>query len=829
MYIYFIGSAIQPYEPFINANLGNENRTITKITRICSSDLTSQLESRMDLAIECGFGDDSKRVEASFYDPVHDQVIIVSGSSYRNWTICSYSMSEIEERFDRDWNMCQQATFHDGALNCEAATNAADLDDHCHIFTRKTDAFRMQTCSRFGQDAKRVYENCNLHQFAENSYRYGWLEDFRAVTGNVIGSVAANFEKIVSVLPDFENEAIFLGGYSGLSMLLLRVAWQTERLSSASHVFWKRRTFPTSRFPMCLNGNGKTLFILNSTKITTNRISCSGLYSTCDDLANGGWQDPLSCIWCPDEQRRAVTSSYDKFGCLHPITKACPPVVDHANRNENHSEWEVFGSNLDRMEDVEVYVCEQKCRVNRALSSSTKLLCVLADGTVQDAACNVRVVGRLEGYDGFTLEVKKTTHSVALMTDLSQHTKSPRTWKEVVAILAVVLILAVLGVIICLARKKMRKTKDGVSVAVSSSNFGEDAAIRHYFNKYDQCLADFVSPYEQMFRDIDERLKIDISSLHIEEEIGRGHFGIVSRATYNAPDGTTKKVACKILKQSIASVSDFITEGLTMDRFNHPNLMQLIGIAFTDGKIPIIVTDYMENGDLRTYLRDDSKVITLRSLLRFACQIAEGMKHLHMCRSVHCDLAARNCMLDANLCIKIGDFGLCRRVSDESEAYEPSNKHRDVPFPWMAPETMISETFTFQNDVWAYGVVLWELTTRGLTPYAGKKGIEIMEFLRSNKRLQMPEYCPAQLYYQIMLPCWHADPQSRPSFADLVVLLNDLVDSMESNQSQQLCSNYEKVHVVGVIEEHKPLRAPFTMPKQNTWKNGHQIRDQRCG
>ncbi|KIH68687.1 hypothetical protein ANCDUO_00973 [Ancylostoma duodenale] len=156
------------------------------------------------------------------------------------------------------------------------------------------------------------------------------------------------------------------------------------------------------------------------------------------------------------------------------------------------------------------------------------------------------------------------------------------------------------------------------------------------------------------------------------------------------------------------------------------------------------------------------------------------------------DLFAPAKMLDANLDIKIGDFGLCRRVSDESEAYEPSNKHRDVPFPWMAPETMISETFTFQNDVWAYGVVLWELTTRGLTPYAGKKGIEIMEFLRSNKRLQMPEYCPAPLYYQIMLPCWHADPQSRPSFADLVVLLNDLVDSMESSQSQQLCGNYEK-------------------------------------
>lgn len=62
------------------------------------------------------------------------------------------------------------------------------------------------------------------------------------------------------------------------------------------------------------------------------------------------------------------------------------------------------------------------------LTEFLRLLCVLSDGSIQDAACNVRVVGRLEGYNGFTLEVKKTTHSIALMTDLSQHTKPPRSF-----------------------------------------------------------------------------------------------------------------------------------------------------------------------------------------------------------------------------------------------------------------------------------------------------------------------------------------------------------------------------------------------------------------
>ncbi|VDK58789.1 unnamed protein product [Cylicostephanus goldi] len=88
MYIYFVGSAVQPYEPFINSNLGNENRTITKITRICSSDLTSQLESRIDLAIDCGFGDINKRVEASYYDAIHDQITVVLKNDNHNVSSC---------------------------------------------------------------------------------------------------------------------------------------------------------------------------------------------------------------------------------------------------------------------------------------------------------------------------------------------------------------------------------------------------------------------------------------------------------------------------------------------------------------------------------------------------------------------------------------------------------------------------------------------------------------------------------------------------------------------------------------------------------------------
>ncbi|PIO72035.1 hypothetical protein TELCIR_06045 [Teladorsagia circumcincta] len=414
----------------------------------------------MDLALSCGLEDTSQRVEAASYDSRRDQLTVVVASANLNnskRTVCVYSMAEIDDRFDHIWDICQKTTLHDG-----------------------------------GQSVQRVYENCNLHEYSGNSYRYGWLEDFRPFNGNLIANVDTGLENIVSVIPDDLHGALFLAGYRRGSTTLLRVAvpWSLERQTSMSPILWNRQYSPQSRFSISPSKSGDAVFILNETM---------------------------------------------------------------ANLNDNHSEWEIFGSNFDRMENAEVFVCDEKCVINHQLSDKSK------------------------------------------------------TWKVVLAVIVVIIILTVLGVIICLARKKMKSSKEVVDVVTTNFPLGDTFRIRRQANKYDTRLVDFASPYEQMFRDIDDRLKIDASCLQFEAEIGRGHFGIVSRATYTAPDGTKKKVACKVLKHSVDGVGDFILEGLTMNRFDHPHLMQLVGLALTDGDVPILVADFMENGDLRTYLRDDSK------------------------------------------------------------------------------------------------------------------------------------------------------------------------------------------------------------------------------
>ena len=96
-------------------------------------------------------------------------------------------------------------------------------------------------------------------------------------------------------------------------------------------------------------------------------------------------------------------------------------------------------------------------------------------------------------------------------------------------------------------------------------------------------------------------------------------------------------------------------------------------------------------------------------LLSFAYQIAAGMAYLSGIGVVHRDLACRNILVDEGKELKITDFGMSRETD---EIYIQKSKGR-VPFKWMAIESIIAREFTSASDVWAYGVVLWEIGTIG--------------------------------------------------------------------------------------------------------------------
>ncbi|XP_023931649.1 hepatocyte growth factor receptor [Lingula anatina] len=259
--------------------------------------------------------------------------------------------------------------------------------------------------------------------------------------------------------------------------------------------------------------------------------------------------------------------------------------------------------------------------------------------------------------------------------------------------------------------------------------------------------------------------------------LGTGHFGCVFEAIYEDSDHyNPSKVAVKTFQgkgADIQHLDEFLREAALMTSFRHDHVLALLGICFEVDGNPMIVLPYMANGDLKSYIENSKNAPTGLQLLQFGLDVARGMEYLAENKFVHRDLAARNCMLDDQLRAKVADFGLTRDVYT-TEYYSSRDKQAKLPVKWMAPESMERNVYTFRSDVWSYGVLLWELFTRGKVPYPGVDGWDVLQFLKLGRRLDQPDYCP-QHVYQLMLKCWSWEPEERPDFTSIVTLIEETV------------------------------------------------------
>ncbi|XP_013413099.1 hepatocyte growth factor receptor [Lingula anatina] len=265
--------------------------------------------------------------------------------------------------------------------------------------------------------------------------------------------------------------------------------------------------------------------------------------------------------------------------------------------------------------------------------------------------------------------------------------------------------------------------------------------------------------------------------IKIGKLIGTGHFGCVFEATYEDSEHyNPSKVAVKTFQgkgADIQHLDEFLREGALMTSFRHDHVLTILGICFEVDGNPMIILPYMANGDLKTYIENPKNVPTGLQLLQFGLDVARGMEYLAENKFVHRDLAARNCMLDDQLRAKVADFGLTRDVYT-TELYSSRDKQAKLPVKWMAPESMERNVYTFRSDVWSYGVLLWELFTRGKVPYPGVDGWDVLQFLKLGRRLDIPDYCP-QHVYQLMLKCWSWEPEERPDFTSIVTQIEETV------------------------------------------------------
>ncbi|XP_007908799.2 ephrin type-B receptor 1 [Callorhinchus milii] len=270
--------------------------------------------------------------------------------------------------------------------------------------------------------------------------------------------------------------------------------------------------------------------------------------------------------------------------------------------------------------------------------------------------------------------------------------------------------------------------------------------------------------------------EIDVSCVKIEEVIGAGEFGEVYKGRLKLPGKREIYAAIKTLKAGYSEKQrrDFLSEASIMGQFDHPNIIRLEGVV-TKSRPVMIITEFMENGALDSFLRQNDGQFTVIQLVGMMRGIAAGMKYLSEMNYVHRDLAARNILVNSNLVCKVSDFGLSRYLQDDtSDPTYTSSLGGKIPVRWTAPEAIAYRKFTSASDVWSYGIVMWEVMSFGERPYWDMSNQDVINAIEQDYRLPPPMDCPASLH-QLMLDCWQKDRNARPKFAQIVNTLDKMI------------------------------------------------------
>ncbi|KAK7470196.1 hypothetical protein VKT23_001634 [Stygiomarasmius scandens] len=240
----------------------------------------------------------------------------------------------------------------------------------------------------------------------------------------------------------------------------------------------------------------------------------------------------------------------------------------------------------------------------------------------------------------------------------------------------------------------------------------------------------------------------------------------------------------------VQKFKDFSNEALVWKQLKHPNVLPFLGVSTELSPRFCLVSPWMENGNVNSFLEKNPD----HDRLRMLSEIAEGLRYLHDCNPqiIHGDVRGANIMIDSSKTCCLADFGLALVTGSQTTS---SSGHGT--FRWMAPEILLSwkgqEKIPSSRDVYAFACTALEIYT-GQPPYAEIGDGQVLAMMNEGKRPPRPvkPIAPiADQLWDLIEECWVEHAASRPSALKILQVLRS-ISSIPSVASQETLSSLPK-------------------------------------
>mmetsp|Transcript_6968 Transcript_6968/g.13820 ORF Transcript_6968/g.13820 Transcript_6968/m.13820 type:complete len:419 (+) Transcript_6968:309-1565(+) len=299
-----------------------------------------------------------------------------------------------------------------------------------------------------------------------------------------------------------------------------------------------------------------------------------------------------------------------------------------------------------------------------------------------------------------------------------------------------------------------------------------------------------------------EQWELPRTEIHLTSKLGEGDGGVIYHAHWRGLDVVAKMLKTESDKPSAVenavAKADLINEISVLSRLRHPNLIMFLG-ACTVKEPLIILNEYLSGGNLEDFLLNKRKdrggkpwIPPPKLVMQWSMELARALCFLHNCNPIiiHRDLKPANLLLNEDVHLKVGDFGLSKVKDLQKVAGTYRMTGKTGSMRYMAPEVFLDNPqYDEKVDIYSCGLIMWYMAL-GERPFDRVPAQVVAEKASTNDLRPSVEplkaVCGPQLT-DLIERTWHTQPQIRPSASDMVDELEALQKTMATHKKGKCC------------------------------------------